>query len=190
MPSVRLSNHEMVTLAVYQLGGDLHAIDTEDIAVKANELAPGRFTWRKYQEQINIETVRKRLWDATRPDKGAYLRGTERQGWRLTEAGLDFARRFTADIPPARGGRRLSRQEQHWLATERGRLLTSPALAAFQRAGPEAVSRQDAEAFFRVDDYVTGAAREAKIDRLLNAFVDDADLGPAIRQLAAVVRGG
>jgi len=42
-----LSNHEIVTLAVYLPGGDSKRIDTEDVAVKSNELAPGRFTWRK-----------------------------------------------------------------------------------------------------------------------------------------------
>jgi len=40
------ANREIVTLAVYLLGGDAHWVDTEDIAKKANELAPGRFTWR------------------------------------------------------------------------------------------------------------------------------------------------
>jgi len=42
-----LSNHEIVTLAVFLLNGHSHSVDTEDVAVKANELAPGRFTmWR------------------------------------------------------------------------------------------------------------------------------------------------
>jgi hypothetical protein len=59
------ANHELVTLAVYLLGGDSKPIDTEDVAIKTNELAPRRFTWRKYPDQINIDTVRKRLWDAT-----------------------------------------------------------------------------------------------------------------------------
>ena len=39
----RLNNQEIVTLSVFLLGGDTALIDTEDIAVKANELAPGRF---------------------------------------------------------------------------------------------------------------------------------------------------
>ena len=56
-----LSNHEIVTLAVYLLGGDTQYVDTEDAAVKANELAPGRFTWRKCRDQINNNPVRKRL---------------------------------------------------------------------------------------------------------------------------------
>ena len=39
-----LANHEIVTLAVYLLGGDAQRIDTEDVAVKANALA-AEFDW-------------------------------------------------------------------------------------------------------------------------------------------------
>jgi hypothetical protein len=53
-----LSNHEIVTTAVYLLGGDRQHVDTENVAVKANELAPGRFTWRKYRDQISIREPR------------------------------------------------------------------------------------------------------------------------------------
>jgi len=88
-----LANHEVVVLAAYLAGAESSLADTEDIAIKANELAPGRFSWRKHKEQINIDAVRKRLWDATKPEKGAYLIGSEKIGWRLTKAGFDFAHR-------------------------------------------------------------------------------------------------
>ena len=83
-----LSNHEIVTLAVYLLGGDTMRIDHEDVAVKANELAPGRFTWRKYKNQINIKNISAFLWDARKPKNGGYLIGTDVDGWMLTEQGL------------------------------------------------------------------------------------------------------
>ncbi len=67
-----LTNHEIVTLSVYLLGGDTQYVGTEDIAVKANELAPGRFTWRKYRDQINIENVRTFLSDARIQKNGGY----------------------------------------------------------------------------------------------------------------------
>src|SRR4051812_31251941 len=95
------ANHELVVLATYLAGGAKDASDTEDIAIKANELAPGRFTWRKYADQINIDTVRKRLWDATKSEKGSYLIGSERTGWRLTKAGFDFARRRIKKVSTA-----------------------------------------------------------------------------------------
>ena len=64
-----LSNHQIVVIAAYLVAGDSKRADTEDIAVKANQIAPGRFSWRKYPRQINIDTVRKRLWDACKPSK-------------------------------------------------------------------------------------------------------------------------
>ena len=79
-----LANHEVVVLAAYLTGAESTSVDTEDIAIKANDLAPGRFGWRKYKEQINIDAVRKRLWDAAKPEKGAYLIGSDKLGWRLT----------------------------------------------------------------------------------------------------------
>src|SRR6266481_8651904 len=86
-----LSNHEIVTLAVYLLGGDTQYVDTEDVAVKANEIAPGRFSWRKYKDQIDLEGIYKHLWDLTKPDKGQYVVGSKSEGWLLTLAGAEFA---------------------------------------------------------------------------------------------------
>jgi hypothetical protein len=88
-----LSNHQIVVIAAYLVGADSSRVDTEDVAVKANQIAPGRFSWRKYPEQINIETVRKRLWDACKEEKGGYIHGSERTGWLLTEEGVAFAKR-------------------------------------------------------------------------------------------------
>ena len=96
--SKSLANHEIVTLAVYLLGGESQPVDAEDIAIKANEIAPKRFSWRKYPDQINLESVRKRLWDARKPEKGSYLTGSDRQGWLLTQNGLRFAKEHSKNI--------------------------------------------------------------------------------------------
>jgi hypothetical protein len=87
-----LSNHEIVTLAVYLLGGDTQCVDTEDVAIKANELAPGRFTWRKYQDQINLGNIRWSLWDAKKPKNGANLLEAGKEEWQLTEREFEFAK--------------------------------------------------------------------------------------------------
>jgi len=50
------------------------------------------------------------------------------------------------------------------------------------------VSRREAEAFFRLDEYVTGPSRERKLLRIVDNFADDPDLGDAVKQLAAVIR--
>ena len=186
-----LSNHEIVTLAVYLLGGDTQYVDTEDVAVKANEIAPGRFTWRKYSDQINIENVRAFLSDAKKDKNGGFLRGAGKDGWLLTESGAAFAKAGVASLENVDLSReRLSVKDKTWLQHERTRMLGSEAFAKFSSGMMDAITTQEAESFFRLDVYVTGNAREDKIVRALNAFGSDPELGPAVKTLAPKVRTG
>ncbi len=119
----RISHHDIVTLAAFLMGGVSAPVAAEDVAVEANELAPGRFIWRKYCGQINIATARKRLWNARNL---ARLNGSGKTGWTLTEEGLCLARSLAAvfqrrPLPE----RRLNLKEKRWRAAERRRLLAS-----------------------------------------------------------------
>jgi len=182
-----MSNHEIVTLAVFLSGGDSKPVDTEDVAVKANELAPGRFTWRKYADQINIDTVRKRLWDATKPEKGGYLFGSEKKGWLLTPVGLAFAKDKASNH--ANLSRKPANQsERAWMRSEKLRMIAAPAFDKICNGEADKVTEQEAEAFFRLDSYVTGKAREQKLLRARNVFGDDPELGEAIKVLETKVR--
>src|SRR5260370_11593362 len=120
----RLTTAELVTWAVYQLGGDQRRIDTEDVAVKVFQLAPKRFGWRKYPAQINLELVRVYLSDAKKTEHGELLSGSGRTGWALTRKGLE------------------------WLASARGRLhsiQTQEPNDRQSRAGSVDSSRPDPE---------------------------------------------
>jgi len=184
-----LANHELVVIAAYLAGGKATYTDTEDIAVKANEIAPGRFAWRKYKGQINIETVRKRLWDATKPEKGGYLIGTERGGWLLTQAGLKLCKKYLHVVKGNKvGSTRRSQREQTWIHLERVRMLAEPAYQKVSSGRLTSVSPVEAERFFRVDDYVVGAARKSKIERSIAIFNSDPLLGDATKRLAELVR--
>lgn len=184
-----LSNHEIVTLAVYLLGGERRTIETEDVAVKANDIAPRRFTWRKYPEQINIENVRTFLSDAKKAKNGNYLLGSGKEGWILTENGVKFAKERVAMLENDLTRDRLTPNERQWIRNERARMLSSEAFLKFTDNGIDSVTVQEAEAFFRLDDYVVGKARERKLLRILNTFQDDSELSQATKELAARVRG-
>lgn len=189
--SNKFSNHELVTLAVYLLGGEAKFIDTEDIAIRSNELAPGRFTWRKYPQQINIENVRTFLSDAKKPKNGGLVNGSGSKGWMLSEAGLEFARARLGDIE----GQNLSRvrptaKEKQWVRNERDRMLSSDPYKKFLEQGIGSITHQEAAAFFRIDDYVSAEARERKLVRMLNSFLDDEELAQAIKEMAYKVRKG
>jgi hypothetical protein len=184
-----LANHEIVVLATYLAGGKSMYTDTEDIAFKANEIAPGRFTWRKYREQINIETVRKRLWDAAKSEKGGYLIGSERDGWLLTQTGLKFCKKHLGLLTVSTdSSTRHSKREQTWISRERARMLAEAAYQKFAAGKIRKVTSVEAERFFRVDDYVIGAARETKIKRSIAAFAADPLLGEATKRVAELVR--
>jgi hypothetical protein len=184
-----LPNHKVVVLAAYLAGAQKNMADTEDIAVKANQLAPGRFTWRKYKDQINIDTVRKRLWDAAKPEKGGYLIGSEKAGWRLTKAGFDFARKSVNKTNiTGLGKQRKSREEQASDARELRRMMQEDAFIKFTKGRAQDITKGDAERFFRIDDYVTGQPRSAKIERFKIIANANKRLSQAIEVLATLVR--
>lgn len=191
----KFTNIEIVLLAVLLIGGGERVVDMEDLAVKANELAPGRFAWRKYPQQINIENVRTVLSDAKKVKNGNLVNGSGRTGWSLTVAGLARARqvedRFfrlasAATLPVRKRVNPIERQRQ---ARERERLLTSDVFLKLQTSSIDRVTRHEAETFFRLDDYVADAMRERKITRVLNAIgADNIELLRAANSLAAKVR--
>jgi hypothetical protein len=183
-----LANHEIVTIALFLCGGDARSVDTEDIAVKASEIAPGRFAWRKYPDQINIDTVRKRLWDARKSDRGGFLTGSEKDGWQLTESGVRFAKRARKDFRNGAPLTRTSLKERRFARAEKLRMLDTDAYAKFSSGFPSSITAREAEAFFRIDDYVVGEERQKKVLRALNLFGSDRQLGPAVRFLAIAVR--
>jgi hypothetical protein len=189
-PEKVLSSIEILTLAVFLLGGDSRYIDTEDIAVKANELAPGKFTWVKYRDQINIHTVKTHLWDAKSERKGSLLLGSEKEGWMLTASGLDLARQRINGLKGIKSQKKkLTEPEKQWMRTERLRMRTSSAYEKLTTGQIDKVTREEAESFFRLNNYVVGKARERKLVRVLNLFGDDEEFGGVVKALAKLVEG-
>ena len=84
------SNYEIVVIAVALLGGESEVIDREDVAVKVSSLAPGRFSWRKYPDQIDLDSVGVALRDAKKSKNGALLVGDNTSGWMLSRNGVKW----------------------------------------------------------------------------------------------------
>jgi hypothetical protein len=187
--SSSFANHEIVTLAVFLLGGHSAHVDTEDVAIKSNELAPGRFTWSKYPKQVNLELIRVYLSDAKKTAKGQYLMGSGTDGWLLTQAGFKFAKTAVKKMRDVDLSRKvIGTKEKKWRRSERARLLSTEAFKKFVAKGPGVISPQEAATFFRIDDYVVGQLKEEKLTRILNAFGDDTEIGPAVHHFARIVR--
>jgi len=183
---------ELVVLAVHALGGDQRAVDTEDVAFKVNELAPGRFSWRKYPDQINLELVRVYLSAAKDSDHGALLTGSGQTGWTLTASGLKWAkgagaRLLTQDTSRARQERLAGSIDETRWRRERAR-VTSTAAWAHWRTGQKDISRRDAAEVFRIDHYAVGRIRDLKVARLDEMFKDDPEVRPFLGAMAGIVQ--
>lgn len=174
-------------MALYALGGADTPADTEDVAMRVAQLVPGMFAWRKYPDQIDKELVRVALSDA-RLKKKWIVGSHDRGGWLLTEAGQEFARRNEGQLGAPTEVRRSGREERQ-LERERVRLMSSAVYERLAGGGRSSdVTSDEADAFFRINVYVEGQARERKIARVENQFGKDAELGEAVRVAAAVAR--
>lgn len=185
----QVTHTEFVTWAVYLLGGDQKRIDTEDVAVKAFKLAPGRFSWRKYPEQINLELVRVYLSDAKKPEHGELLTGSGRTGWSLTRKGLGWLASARSRLQalgtsePVRRPSRAGSIDSSRRDREHKRILALPAWRHWS-TGDETVILAEAREVFRLDSYSTASVREAKMTRLRAMFADDEKLSSFLTRLS------
>lgn len=145
--------------------------------MKTHELSPGRFSWRKYPDQINLELVRVRLSEAKSPTHGALLRGSGTRGWTLTAEGLDWASRVASDpanLQPELGEARErgGSVDAQRVDRERARLIASPAWAKWPSRADE-ISPLEAQEVYRLDSYATDELRVTKVDRLRKVFIND-----------------
>jgi hypothetical protein len=178
-----VNNVDLVILATYRIGGVLRTVDTEDIAMKAQELAPGRFSWRKYPQQVDIERVRVRLSQAKHE---GMLSGVHSVGWRLTADGAKHVQDALLKLSRRRPTKvSVTKADRQWLAAERKRLLTTTAYKKHAAGESAAITRVDIQEFFRIDEYMEAAKRKTKRDRLVTAFRGDKTLGNLAANLAA-----
>lgn len=165
-----------MTLAVYLLGGRDRAVDTEDVAMKCHEIWPGRFSWRKYQDQINLELVRVHLSDAKSADAGTLLSGSGTKGWTLTARGLEWASGVAGEeigelgsVERRKRGGSIDAQRAD---RERARIEATAAWKKWPHAADQ-ISALEAQEVFRLDSYATEELRNTKVDRLRKIFLAD-----------------
>jgi hypothetical protein len=187
------SKRDVVVLALADLGGNSQVIDTEDVAMRCYELAPKAFAWRKYPDQIDLDSVRVSLTDACKAKYGAHAAGSVRQGWHLTtdgvawedENGKEVRRALKDGGPSTRPEARLSTLHA---AREAARVKSSPAYGRWSQ-GAEVPSRMAAAAF-RVDSYTSPRDRNLKLNRLAEIAqeLEDQELAEFVDRMTETVQ--
>lgn len=181
----------VVVLALADLGGARRWVDTEDIAIRARELAPQAFSWRKYPEQIDLDGVRVALHDAAKARYGGLVEGSVRTGWSLTLAGVEWEKRrgraMRSRLARAPGPARRDewRVETRKRALERGRIRRLAAWRLWTAGRP--VGERHAGAVFRVDSETPRREVHLKVQRILEILGDDDAVGQFVREMARIV---
>jgi len=94
-----IPNWELAAAACFLEGGATKLVHTEDLAVRAFQLAPHRFCWRKYPERIDLDIARVSLTDAAKAKNGALVQGSKDSGWILTRAGIQWVEQARQTFP-------------------------------------------------------------------------------------------
>lgn len=171
-------NRQLVTLALSNLGAHERTVHTEDIALEVNELAPERFTWRKYPQFVDINVVLQGLGDARRRRYGEHVVGSNVKGWMLTEAGQIWIKSVNESkqaglshlLSSRKGSLIVAQQfELHRLRmTEAFRLHTCNAL-------PD-ITRTQFFDFARINEYFSQRARHRRFNFISGTVYGDAQL--------------
>lgn len=176
-----LRNDQITLVALWLLGGNSDRVDTEDVALRVDELAPGRFRWRKYPSHIDLGLVRNGLQDGRKKE---LVDGGALKGWLLTAAGSAEAERLLPLITGTEVVTRLPAEQRAWLTRERARLIQEPAFLTSCTEGIQAASDRDVLRFFKLDEYVTDERRNERIRRFTTAFENDPEIGSVVKQLS------
>ena len=174
MQKIEFSKPQLVTIAVALLDGDTTHIDREDVALKVNDIAPGRFNWRKYPEHIDLSTVSFALQDARKTRCGGLVVGNNTKGWMLSPAGLKWVKTVDFDaikneLPVKYRKASISANQQ----LERDRLFKTKAYNLFIQDKSKEISIQDFYKFARVNEYFQTKARQRRYAIIANAVSDD-----------------
>jgi len=168
-----LSNPEILTLAVYLRGGTVAPVDLEDAAVEAFALAPKKFSWKKYEDQIDLRIVQYALQDAAKPNM-RFLKGDSKHGYMLTQVGLKWAEKFDEKKQLSTTSRKLSPSDL--ALKEQLRLKNTRAYEKFRDGDKEKITIMDFREFTRVNDYFPEHIRKQRYTKIDNAVKDDAEL--------------
>lgn len=174
-----MKKYELITIAMYSLGGEDKGLDIEDIAMKCEELSPGTFSWRKYKNQINLELVGFAVRDAKKERYGSLVSGSHAKGWRLTASGVTLAKSLATVLDSAAP---LNVEPTNHRSMEINRAKReinriSESLAFLNWGKKKEITQRELEQLLRINAYASKESIDIKLARLsgVKGIDDDID---------------
>ena len=176
-PIDELSNVQIVLLAIFDLGGETNSIDIEDIAIKAFEFAPEKFSWRKFKDKIDLRVVSYAIKDAMIPKKGpSLISGNNKHGFMLTIDGLNWARSFITTSESIKSSSYRNKSISEKIILEKNRLVSSTAYLKYISGESGNITLSDFQDFARVNEYFPVHALHRRFALINNVVKDDENL--------------
>ena len=181
----KLSNQEIVTIALYNLGGGIGSFDIESIAKEADKIAPGRFRWKTDPNMISDSNT----WDAlsnARKKKYILQQAKEKNtdSYLLTEDGVEFARSNIKKVKEFDQGKARIPISKELYDNTKLRLISSSAFKKAKEDKLEQLSQREYNDFFIINDYMKNIKKNEKIQKLKNLFISDKELKTIIDKIA------
>jgi hypothetical protein len=181
----KLSNQEIVTVAIYVLGSGIGTFDIETIAKKADELAPGRFRWKTDPNMISDSNT----WDAlsNARKKGFILQQANEKNtdsYLITEEGVKFSEKNINKIKDFDQSKIRIPVSKEIYDNTKNRLITTAAYQKAKNSKLNEITKREYNDFFRLNDYMKNPQKQEKIQKMKNLFISDKDFKKVIDQVA------
>ena len=179
----QLSNLEIVTLSLYILsdGLGIKGFDVEQIATKADEIAPERFRWKSNPSMISDSNV----WDSLSNARQKKYILEQTTKYYLTEEGIKFSKINIKNIKKFDQSRsRLSRNDKEIIENIKMRLVNSSAYKKISNKEEKKLNMLDFHQFFRLSEYMDIKKKREKIQKLKNTFINDEEIKIIIDKVA------
>ena len=185
MKDNKLSNQEIVTIALYNLGGGIGSFSIEQIATEADKLAPGRFRWKTNPEMISDSNT----WDAlsnARKKKYILQQAQEKNtdSYMLTEEGIKFAKQNLNKIKNFDQSKVRIPVSRELYDNTKSRLQATEAYKKMTSNRANEISSREYNDFFRLNNYMKNTQKNEKIQKIKNLFLADKELKKVIDELS------
>lgn len=185
MKDNKLSNQEIVTIALYNLGGGIGSFSIEQIATEADKLAPGRFRWKTNPEMISDSNT----WDAlsnARKKKYILQQAQEKNtdSYMLTEEGIKFAKQNLNKIKNFDQSKVRIPVSRELYDNTKSRLQATEAYKKMTSNRANEISSREYNDFFRLNNYMKNTQKNEKIQKIKNLFLADKEIKKVIDELS------
>ena len=163
----------------------------ETIAIKADELAPGRFRWKTRPDLISDSNT----WDAlsNARKKGYILQQAAQKNtdsYLLTEEGVKFSEKNISKIKEFDQSKMRISVSKEIYENTKNRLIATEAYQKAKNLKLDQITIKEFNQFFRLNDYMKNTQKEEKIQKIKNLFIHEKEFKKLIDKVATTHNNG